>query len=427
MPDIPFHVVGGCFTVKPPTQLIPSMQPLEPATAGLAPGSRRRRLWELPHKFHCPVIGVCFDVKALRFEMGKVMHIPANTTDFVLHTTAVSCCEERSRLADRLQKSLEKRFELCIQRYSAAKSGEALRSLWQEAAQSGSEIPAALWAAWTHPCCDAQLEQAIYADIHMIQHQIGSGTRSDLKTLASLRGENRELQQMHDKLRQETARQQRDSIHENRALTSQVAELRSEIARRDACIANLTAQLDSLRASLPELKDRQVLARRASDAEARAEALTALAASQETSISRLQHRLQKAEDSARQFIDKPESARPATAPPPANEAISGKNVLCVGGRSGSIEAYRQLVEQYGGRFLHHDGGLEESMHRIQAALNAADLVVCQAGCISHNAYWRVKEQCKRTGKPCIFLKKTGVSSFHRAVSAACNDQAELAE
>ena len=67
-------------------------------------------------------------------------------------------------------------------------------------------------------------------------------------------------------------------------------------------------------------------------------------------------------------------------------------------------------------FLHHDGGLEESLHRIDGVLAAADLVICQAGCISHNAYWRVKEQCKRTGKPCVFVKRSGVSSFGRVLA-----------
>ena len=102
---------------------------------------------------------------------------------------------------------------------------------------------------------------------------------------------------------------------------------------------------------------------------------------------------------------------------PAN--LSGKCILCVGGRSGAVDAYRREVEQRGGSFLHHDGGLEESLHRIDSALAAADLVICQAGCISHNAYWRVKEQCKRTGKQCVFIKSSGVSSFGRIVSAAC--------
>ncbi|MBP6034571.1 MAG: DUF2325 domain-containing protein [Azonexus sp.] len=105
-------------------------------------------------------------------------------------------------------------------------------------------------------------------------------------------------------------------------------------------------------------------------------------------------------------------------PWPQPEALAGRCILCVGGRSGSVDAYRQLVESRGGRFLHHDGGLEESVHRIDGVLAAADLVICQAGCISHNACWRVKEQCKRSGKRCIYVKTAGITSFARSVAEA---------
>ena len=49
---------------------------------------------------------------------------------------------------------------------------------------------------------------------------------------------------------------------------------------------------------------------------------------------------------------------------------------------------------------------------------AADIVICQAGCISHNAYWRVKDLCKRSGKTCMFVKNGSVSSFERVIEWA---------
>lgn len=32
---------------------------------------------------------------------------------------------------------------------------------------------------------------------------------------------------------------------------------------------------------------------------------------------------------------------------------------------------------------------------------AADLVICQAGCLSHGGYWRAQDHCNRTGRSCI--------------------------
>ena len=43
--------------------------PIVGATPSL--GSRRRRLWDLPHQCHCPVVGVCFPLFTLR-QLGMV-------------------------------------------------------------------------------------------------------------------------------------------------------------------------------------------------------------------------------------------------------------------------------------------------------------------------------------------------------------------
>jgi Uncharacterized protein conserved in bacteria (DUF2325) len=75
------------------------------------------------------------------------------------------------------------------------------------------------------------------------------------------------------------------------------------------------------------------------------------------------------------------------------------------------------VRRRGGEFEHHDGGIEDGAQRLGARLAAADLVLCQAGCISHNAYARVKAHCKRHRKPCVFIDKPGVGSFERALDA----------
>jgi len=38
---------------------------------------------------------------------------------------------------------------------------------------------------------------------------------------------------------------------------------------------------------------------------------------------------------------------------------------------------------------------------LEASLAAADLVICQTGCMSHGDYWRVHDHCRRTGKLCV--------------------------
>jgi chromosome segregation ATPase len=68
--------------------------------------------------------------------------------------------------------------------------------------------------------------------------------------------------------------------------------------------------------------------------------------------------------------------------------------------------------------------LESSMaaaENLEASLEAADLVICQAGCMSHGAYWRVQDHCKRTGKACVLVEKPDALNIVRitAEQAVC--------
>ena len=410
----PFNFAGAAMAA--------ALQPLDLTESLMRPpppvpvqGSRRRKLWEISHKFHCPIIGVCFCAADLRTLMSRVMHFPADTSDYVLHTTAVGACEDRSQLAELLQKNLEKRFQLTIRRFAAARTGDALRALWQEVTRSGHELPAALWSSWTHPACDARLEQEIHGDIHMIQHQIGSGTRADLNAMKALRAVNAQLRRQLDAAHSANQTMRDEKSRATKALGQRVIELRAELAGKEAWGARLSSELDTLRQTLPDLRDRQALARRVEEAETRAASMAASAAALEAEVVRLRRRLSPAEGNspAPGLGNVPDS--PVDREDPVR--LTGKCVLCVGGRAGTVDAYRQMIELRGGRFLHHDGGLEESLHRIDSALAAADLVICQAGCISHNAYWRVKEQCKRSGKQCLYMKSAGVSGLSRVIDS----------
>lgn len=42
---------------------------------------------------------------------------------------------------------------------------------------------------------------------------------------------------------------------------------------------------------------------------------------------------------------------------------------------------------------------------------AAEVIICQTGCLSHEAYWRVQEYCRRHGKRCLLLESDEVASF----------------
>jgi hypothetical protein len=106
---------------------------------------------------------------------------------------------------------------------------------------------------------------------------------------------------------------------------------------------------------------------------------------------------------------------------PAEQApadLREKAVLCVGREEEAPSLARQLVEIAGGRYLHHDGGDDADDLALEAGLRAADLVICQTGCVSHGAYWRVQDHCRRTGKPCVLVGEPQPMLFVRQQPAA---------
>lgn len=409
MSRFPFHVAGGVFGGGRVAFAEALALPAAANPARSVQGSRRRKLWELPHKFHCPLIGVCFDCDELRRVMFKVMHLPRDATDFVLHTTAVGCCETRGPLVDILQKTLEKRFRNTLAQFAIIKDEAGLRLRWRKACIAREQLPAILWTCWTHPACSEPLAQEIYGDIHMIQHQLGAQARLDQAVIDAIVQENIDLRERH-----EIAKGALEALRQSHALEIESARRKSAqsssmLAAVQARMSDQERELRRLQA-LAELPTRQALQQRLADAESKGQEAREQLETLSRELTRLREFARHAEETIEALSREDDLL---TALPDRN--LNGKCVLCVGGRSGAINAYRDVVESSGGHFLHHDGGLEERLQRIDGVVAAADIVICQAGCISHNAYWRVKELCKRTGKPCMFVKSAGISSFGRTV------------
>jgi septal ring factor EnvC (AmiA/AmiB activator) len=105
----------------------------------------------------------------------------------------------------------------------------------------------------------------------------------------------------------------------------------------------------------------------------------------------------------------------AQAAPEAFPDLQGACILCVGGRQQARDHYRRLVEQANGRFLHHDGGIEQSSDHLEQMLARADQVVCPVDCVAHQAVRCVKDHCRRAGTPCRFLESASVTALSRAL------------
>lgn len=402
----------------------PTIALTKPAAETTAPQqrSRRSKLWEIPHKYHCPIIGTCLEVSDLeRIGTRFVWRNTERPSEYAIHVNFVAAADTRNALSQATYKLLEKKYAGVVGRFAKARSAEALLALWAQALGSG-EVPGALWALMTHPKADASVMALAYQDIHMLSHQIGAGQRADLKALSETRQELARLKRDFDALQRRTRMQADAREREIAQLSEQLAQsedaceqLRTRervlserlkvsgletLAERDARIAQLEQALSASESRTIDLREQYSLAR------AECEQFAQLAQERKADCDALE----------RLFIQSAAACEDCPNEGCTERAdLGGRLVLCVGGRKPLVEQYRRLVIDCNGRFDHHDGGLEDNQRRLESMLASADAVVCAADYVSHTAYYSTKRFCKRLEKPHVLLGNSGVSAFARAL------------
>ncbi len=172
---------------------------------------------------------------------------------------------------------------------------------------------------------------------------------------------------------------------EIQALQAEIMRLRAEVIRRDTQIALLRDERSELERTIPGLPTRLTLARKVGVLMERIQDLM-----------RERHACR-----ARPDEDRPLRLEQAT----MLSRLDDRSVLCLGRDASAARFMMRLVEMAGGRFTHDLADDAEDLARIEQSMRAADLVICQAGCISQNAYWRVRDHCRRTGKPCLLVER----------------------
>lgn len=391
-----------------------------PVPAEGEPGHRRQRLhlWELAPKLHCPVIGTCLTPRELA-RVARRHNLALDARDpYELHVQAVGWAASRSAVSRDLQRCLDGKYAADIARFAAACDAQAVLALWKSHWQEG-RVAGPMWAALTHPLADEPTRHAVYADVHMLSHQVGAVQAADVRRLHALLRENEALASMLAASRAETGaaqtRAQQAASELQRvqaqlaaaqqaqaALAARLAEFESgravvDLGRR---VRELTALNDELRAAAE-----RVPALQAALTDARAHSARLALQCQELAAAR---------DALERLLasDEPGCADSCAAAAPS----AARCVLCVGGRTAQLAHYRQLAQRLGLQLLHHDGGREQALSRLPELIAAADAVLCPTDCVSHGAYYLLKRCCKRSGKPCLLFKGAGVSSFAIALT-----------
>jgi hypothetical protein len=368
-------------------------------------GSRRRRLWELPAASHDLLLAMSLAPAQLHAVvercLSRLQHAQcqlAGGPADVLY----SCVRDlgtRNPLSEALHRELDARHAAAIRTTVRLRDAEALRAAWLEAL-AGTDVPAALWALLTHPL-GAALEEAALVDARawvfaQARAGVAAATRAG-------RHEQRHAEALADNasLRARLTAAQAGAEQQLRALRSEVAQLRGA-QQRVAVVTPVTPVTRSPAGGQAAVDDpvrRPVLPEQA--ASKRASAATTVQARD----------LQAAPGA-------PPGREPAGPRQNWAPSITGQRVLCVGGMPGARRRYQAIVESGGGRFAWHDGGLEDRVQRLEQQLHSADVVVCQAGCLNHEAYRRIKGHCKRLGKSCVYLDRPSLSGFAQCLGLA---------
>jgi TolA-binding protein len=384
----------------------------------------KRRLWQLDPAAHDLLLALSFAPDELRRLVeraagriaGGVCRLQGGDAD-VLYAT-VRDCAARNPVSEALQTALELRHAPTTRRWRALRGDAALRETWtQTLAGAGETVPAplgaALWALLTHADGGALAAQALCELKH---HTLDRLRRAETGARQEQRAEAAQqiLRRHADGLQQRLAALQAEHEALRARCSLLESQLRTVAERAERAHAALVARRTAEAGDHVAPAARQRVAEPASPPRRLVAMTTASTPSSASSPPR--------SATAPSAAPVAEGTQPAARRP---IPLAGRRVLCVGGRTGARQRYRSLLEAAGAQFLHHDGGLEQGAARLDAQLAAADLVLCQSGCLNHEAYHRIKAHCRRTDTPCVYLARASLS--HLARELGLDGGAPLAE
>lgn len=222
-------------------------------------------------------------------------------------------------------------------------------------------------------------------------------------TLRELVAENLTLVRELARIQQRASQWRDDYAARLDQLDAHLMQARAQAIAKDTLLAAQREALDALRKRAAVWLTNEELLRRLSDSRAR--------------IRSLESELAGTRSASKPIEAAAAVSRDVTADVAAR-APAARNVLCVGGRTRQLPQYRALVERNGGRFAHAGGSVDDDPDALGELLDAADLVILQAGYVCLHACRIVEAHCARTGKNCICLDKPCAQAFALGLAQA---------
>ncbi|WP_028974352.1 DUF2325 domain-containing protein [Spirochaeta cellobiosiphila] len=360
---------------------------------------RRKNILDIDRTFHCSIIGTCLSIGETKSLLEKTYKVDLKDyTDYQIHSEAVKCLGENSKLNGKITNKLNQKFAAPLFQSMRIDNENDLLFFWEESFQRG-DIAGAYWSLLSHPHCTEKIKEVIFGEVHMMSHKAGADIqknkleRISLKTELSKTLEDiKELKTSLNRLQKERNEyfcHKEELIIENQNLKNKVRTL-TDLNQEVKTNNDLESQLALSQKHNQHLKDK-------------------LAQYKETLLSMEEYnKLLQLEWSQSQ---QKESSCQESCPIFGNSDLQGKKVLLVGGRLSMIPYCKSLVESMNGEFTHHDGGLEQSFHYLKNLTCSADVVVCALDCVSHGASHCLKKYYNDKLQKLVMLKNSGLTSF----------------
>ncbi len=362
--------------------------------------SKRFRIWEIPGTVQCSIVGTCLDRRdiALLIRKGQVRVTPG-ASDYQVHGYFVQEACKAGPIGQLLQKTLDKKYAAAVARVGRTREPAELRTYWDRVCAKG-DVAGPYWALLSHRHVADDLRNAAFGDVHMLSHFMGGLNRGDARQVWAAE---RRIRELEDRL----ARVRRQA--------------EATLAERDARIAALEEEVQQMRSFCVRLQPPR----------ARPSAACATVAKQERRRQQQERRLQAARARLREQAREIQALQTQierleqlpVCPVPLAAAATGAarcplgpcRLLYVGGRPSAVPHLKSGAARRQAELLHHDGGIEHSLQRLEDLVEQADLVFCPVDCVSHGACLLARELCKRANKPFVPLRSASLSHFRRTL------------
>jgi hypothetical protein len=328
------------------------------------------------------------------------LSVDANARSYDVHSHCVHLAQTDCPLSRTLTKMLNHRYAGAINLVGKAHSDAEVFSLWDRLRDSG-QVAAGYWAIMSDRDVADFIKVRVFGEVHMLSHLHGRGAHRLATKLAEAQ---RQCVDLEARLtRSETTRLA--ALAERDAVRRRLSEHEMNAHRASGAIArqrSLDRTVTCLEHRLAQRERALVIARtRARQAQAK--------------LSRIEI---EGRQRARNIVTRPDALDKGTAPlrDRPSPHLAGRRILYIGGRNTVVPHLRSLAESCAAEFQHHDGGVENNLHRIAHMIQGCDAVVCPVDCVSHGACQLAKSLCLRLDKTFLPIPAASRSAFEQALS-----------